>query len=206
MLHEQHAAVLLRRARAARQVRRRPPRRTSNRETNTALAQMHGRRRRLATSTRTHALGAPTRLSALHGGAPRPRAPAPRPPRSLGSYGASGALPGDAAHGLAVSARSLFARMARSAAPVPPLEFVLALRRQYPQFGQQGRDGHYMQQDAEECWTNLMYTLRERLKARAARAAGAAWRCAVVHLLLAPARASPGALPWAHPPTHAHPP
>ena len=28
------------------------------------------------------------------------------------------------------------------------------------------REGFYMQQDAEECWTSLMYTLREKLKVR----------------------------------------
>ena len=33
------------------------------------------------------------------------------------------------------------------------------------------REGFYMQQDAEECWTSLMYTLREKLKVRLAAAA-----------------------------------
>ena len=39
----------------------------------------------------------------------------------------------------------------------------MQLRGKYPQFAQQ-RNGFYMQQDAEECWTQLLYSLRERLK------------------------------------------
>lgn len=34
----------------------------------------------------------------------------------------------------------------------------------YPQFAQQGRGGQYSQQDAEECWSQLMSTLQDRLK------------------------------------------
>jgi len=42
--------------------------------------------------------------------------------------------------------------------------FLMNLREKYPQFAQQGNTGAYMQQDAEECWTQLLYSLRERLK------------------------------------------
>lgn len=45
-----------------------------------------------------------------------------------------------------------------------PLQFLLQLRQQYPQFAQQGNTGAYMQQDAEECWTNLLYSLKEALQ------------------------------------------
>eukprot|EP00887_Chlorella_sp_A99_P004167 scaffold23.g4167.t1 len=83
---------------------------------------------------------------------------------------------GDAAHSLTLAARNLFASLTRSAQPVLPLEFILrrvvarctfktgvSLRKAYPQFGQQNREGFYMQQDAEECWSNFL--LRQRLKA-----------------------------------------
>jgi len=46
---------------------------------------------------------------------------------------------------------------------VTPFGFLMQLREKYPQFAQQ-RNGFYMQQDAEECWTQLLYSLRERLK------------------------------------------
>lgn len=51
----------------------------------------------------------------------------------------------------------------RSSQPVTPFGFLMQLREKYPQFAQQ-RNGLYMQQDAEECWTQLIYSLRERLK------------------------------------------
>ncbi len=51
----------------------------------------------------------------------------------------------------------------RSSQPVTPFGFLMQLREKYPQFAQQ-RNGLFMQQDAEECWTQLIYSLRERLK------------------------------------------
>ena len=45
-----------------------------------------------------------------------------------------------------------------------PFTFWMQLRESYPQFAQQNNQGVYMQQDAEECWTQLLYSLRERLK------------------------------------------
>lgn len=48
--------------------------------------------------------------------------------------------------------------------PFPPFQFLLTLRQAYPQFAQQGREGGYSQQDAEECWTNLLYAVREKAK------------------------------------------
>ena len=58
--------------------------------------------------------------------------------------------------------------MQRSAEPVVPMGLLLRLRRVYPQFAQQQppNSGIYMQQDAEECWTQLLYSLRETLQVR----------------------------------------
>jgi hypothetical protein len=38
-----------------------------------------------------------------------------------------------------LATRNLFQNLTRSAAPVPPMEFILSLRRAYPQFGQTSR-------------------------------------------------------------------
>ena len=38
------------------------------------------------------------------------------------------------------------------------------LREKYPQFAELSRTGQYAQQDAEECWIQLMYSLRERVQ------------------------------------------
>ncbi|KMZ68663.1 Ubiquitin carboxyl-terminal hydrolase [Zostera marina] len=66
-------------------------------------------------------------------------------------------------HDLTIATRSLFADLDRSGNPIYPSQFWMLLRQKYPQFGQQ-QNGVYMQQDAEECWTQLLYTLTESLK------------------------------------------
>lgn len=66
-------------------------------------------------------------------------------------------------HLLTVAARDLFGELDRSVRPVAPMQFWMVLRKKYPQFGQQ-HNGLFMQQDAEECWTQLIYTLSQSLK------------------------------------------
>ncbi len=78
---------------------------------------------------------------------------------------AKGSGLGDDPSGRLVAAtRELFKDLENGGAPFPPFAFLMALRQKFPQFGQQGPGGVYAQQDAEECWTNVMYTLREKLK------------------------------------------
>lgn len=65
---------------------------------------------------------------------------------------------------LTEAAKGLFSDLNRSAQAVHPLRFLLMLRERFPQFGEQNRQGQYSQQDAEECWTQLVYTLKETVK------------------------------------------
>uniref|UniRef100_A0A1D1Y2F2 Ubiquitin carboxyl-terminal hydrolase n=1 Tax=Anthurium amnicola TaxID=1678845 RepID=A0A1D1Y2F2_9ARAE len=67
-------------------------------------------------------------------------------------------------HNLTTATRDLFSDLDRSVKPVVPMQFLTVLRKKYPQFAQQ-QNGIYMQQDAEECWTQLIYTLSQSLKA-----------------------------------------
>lgn len=60
------------------------------------------------------------------------------------------------------SLRDLFVVMDVANQPATPLAFLTVLRRAYPQFAQQDH-GHYMQQDAEECWTQMMTALSQKL-------------------------------------------
>ncbi|ERN15450.1 ubiquitin carboxyl-terminal hydrolase 6 [Amborella trichopoda] len=66
-------------------------------------------------------------------------------------------------HQLTVATRDLFGELDRNFKPVSPMQFWMVLRKKFPQFGQQ-QNGFFMQQDAEECWTQLMYTLSQSLK------------------------------------------
>lgn len=61
---------------------------------------------------------------------------------------------------IASATRNLFAKLERSGQAVAPMEFLLSLRRAYPQFDQRTREGVHMQQDAEECWGALLLALR----------------------------------------------
>ncbi|KAL0441437.1 UNVERIFIED_CONTAM: Ubiquitin carboxyl-terminal hydrolase 6 [Sesamum radiatum] len=67
-------------------------------------------------------------------------------------------------HSLTVATRELFGELDKNVKPVAPMRFLTALRSKYPQFAQL-HNGIYMQQDAEECWTQLLFTLSLSLKA-----------------------------------------
>jgi len=69
----------------------------------------------------------------------------------------------EADHNLAAATRDLFGQMSSSTDPIPPLAWILLFRKLYPQFDQQ-QNGHYAQQDAEECWSQMMTAIGHRLK------------------------------------------
>ncbi|XAR67647.1 Ubiquitinyl hydrolase 1 [Bertholletia excelsa] len=66
-------------------------------------------------------------------------------------------------HLLTVATRDLFTELDKNVKPVAPMQFWTVLRKKYPQFGQL-HNGTFMQQDAEECWTQLLYTLSQSLR------------------------------------------
>ncbi|KAI4329172.1 hypothetical protein L6164_021464 [Bauhinia variegata] len=66
-------------------------------------------------------------------------------------------------HMLTIATRDLFNELDKSVKPVAPMQFWMVLRKKHPQFGQL-QNGMFMQQDAEECWTNLLYTLSQSLR------------------------------------------
>ncbi|KAJ8439014.1 hypothetical protein Cgig2_028460 [Carnegiea gigantea] len=70
-------------------------------------------------------------------------------------------------HLLTVATRDLFNELDKSAKPVAPMQFWMVLRKKFPQFGQL-HNGAFMQQDAEECWTQLLYTLSQSLRSPSA--------------------------------------
>ncbi|KAF9971277.1 Ubiquitin carboxyl-terminal hydrolase 14 [Actinomortierella ambigua] len=71
----------------------------------------------------------------------------------------------DAGSNVTASLRDLFRQLNASGHGVVPAAFVNYLRQAFPQFSQRGRDGVWMQQDAEECWSQLVSTLRSKLPA-----------------------------------------
>mmetsp|Transcript_2653 Transcript_2653/g.7188 ORF Transcript_2653/g.7188 Transcript_2653/m.7188 type:complete len:491 (-) Transcript_2653:141-1613(-) len=82
----------------------------------------------------------------------------------LESYGADSEAPTpDSSHRLTLATKNVMAEITRKTSkPVSPYMFLNVLREAFPTFAQQ-QNGIYSQQDAEECWTQLLYTLRTRL-------------------------------------------
>lgn len=83
---------------------------------------------------------------------------------ALTQYTSASGPPADASHLLTLAMKDLFRELDRTMRPVTPFRFLKVMRDQYPQFAQQGEQGMYMQQDAEECWTQLVYSLTQRLR------------------------------------------
>ncbi|KAF9429256.1 Ubiquitin carboxyl-terminal hydrolase 14 [Entomortierella beljakovae] len=73
----------------------------------------------------------------------------------------------DTGSNMTASLRDLYRQLNASGHPVMPAVFLTQLRKAFPQFAQQGRDGIWMQQDAEECWSQLISTLKAKLPAHA---------------------------------------
>ncbi|XP_050234120.1 ubiquitin carboxyl-terminal hydrolase 7 [Mercurialis annua] len=66
-------------------------------------------------------------------------------------------------HMLTAATRELFNELDKSVKAVAPMQFWMVFRKKFPQFGQL-HNGVFMQQDAEECWTQLLYTLSQSLR------------------------------------------
>ncbi|KAI8048039.1 uncharacterized protein B0P05DRAFT_519510 [Gilbertella persicaria] len=64
---------------------------------------------------------------------------------------------------LVASLRDLYANLNKVADGFPPLVFWQMLRQSFPQFSQTGQGGIPMQQDAEECWSELVSVLKAKL-------------------------------------------
>jgi len=69
----------------------------------------------------------------------------------------------DNAASVTAALRDLYGQMDLSNKAAHPLLFLMILRRAFPQFAQQGQGGVFMQQDAEECWSQLMTTLSRKV-------------------------------------------
>jgi ubiquitin carboxyl-terminal hydrolase 14 len=80
-----------------------------------------------------------------------------------GAAAPAGGAGGDGPHRLTVATRDLFRQLGAAGDAVAPHTFLTVLRQLFPQFATTGRNGAPMQQDAEECWTGIVATLRARL-------------------------------------------
>ena len=79
-------------------------------------------------------------------------------------FGLDGLGAGGPTQDLTASLRDLYKQMAETQEGFPPLVFLQTLRTIFPQFAQRAKNGQgYAQQDAEEAWSQIVTTLRDKL-------------------------------------------
>lgn len=61
------------------------------------------------------------------------------------------------------SMRDLFVNMDKSGTAIPPIIMLQVLHMAYPQFAEKSEHGGYAQQDANECWTELVRCLQQKV-------------------------------------------
>lgn len=84
-----------------------------------------------------------------------------KPSRAVGpgSFGLGSSLE------LTTCLRDLYKQMSETQESFPPILFLSALRKAFPQFAQRASNGHgYAQQDAEEAWSQIITQLRQAIK------------------------------------------
>ncbi|KAF0312417.1 Ubiquitin carboxyl-terminal hydrolase 14 [Amphibalanus amphitrite] len=77
------------------------------------------------------------------------------------NYGAEGGY----AQAVTSALRDLYSSM-ENVASVPPIIMLNVLHTAFPRFAERGEQGGFQQQDANECWTELVRMLQEKLKPR----------------------------------------
>lgn len=70
---------------------------------------------------------------------------------------------GDNANNITASMRDLFVAATQTNKPMIPIVFLGVLRTAFPQFAQKGDGGEWAQQDAEECYTQILLSLSQKL-------------------------------------------
>ncbi|XP_064624710.1 ubiquitin carboxyl-terminal hydrolase 14-like [Lineus longissimus] len=64
---------------------------------------------------------------------------------------------------ITVGMRDVFDMMDKRSEPIPPFIFLRILHTAFPQFAEKTDQGGYAQQDANECWTQMMRCLQQKL-------------------------------------------
>ncbi|NXC19837.1 UBP14 hydrolase, partial [Corythaeola cristata] len=60
--------------------------------------------------------------------------------------------------------RDLFDSMDKTSSSIPPIILLQFLHMAFPQFAEKGDQGQYLQQDANECWVQMMRVLQQKLE------------------------------------------
>ncbi|XP_063779640.1 ubiquitin carboxyl-terminal hydrolase 14 [Pseudophryne corroboree] len=83
--------------------------------------------------------------------------------RYTGALRASGEMA--SAQYITAALRDLFESMDKTSSSIPPIILLQFLHMAFPQFAEKGDQGQYLQQDANECWVQVMRVLQQKLEA-----------------------------------------
>ncbi|KAH0511118.1 Ubiquitin carboxyl-terminal hydrolase 14 [Microtus ochrogaster] len=83
--------------------------------------------------------------------------------RYAGALRASGEMA--SAQYITAALRDLFESMDKTSSSIPPIILLQFLHMAFPQFAEKGEQGQYLQQDANECWIQMMRVLQQKLEA-----------------------------------------
>ncbi|XP_006633925.1 ubiquitin carboxyl-terminal hydrolase 14 isoform X1 [Lepisosteus oculatus] len=82
--------------------------------------------------------------------------------------GYSGALRASGANAssqyITAALRDLYESMDKTSSSIPPIILLQFLHMAFPQFAEKGDQGQYLQQDANECWVQMMRVLQQKLE------------------------------------------
>merc|ERR1719154_201706 len=70
----------------------------------------------------------------------------------------------DPADAVTVALRDLFKTMEKTSEGFPPIIFLQVLHSVFPQFAEKNEQGVFQQQDANECWSQIVRMLQQQLK------------------------------------------
>ncbi|XP_069476981.1 ubiquitin carboxyl-terminal hydrolase 14 isoform X2 [Ambystoma mexicanum] len=82
--------------------------------------------------------------------------------RYAGALRASGEMA--SAQYITAALRDLFESMDKTSSSIPPIILLQFLHMAFPQFAEKGEQGQYLQQDANECWVQVMRVLQQKLE------------------------------------------
>lgn len=81
---------------------------------------------------------------------------------ALARYNTIGS-PVDEGHSITTALRDLYKIMDKTSEALPPIIFLQILHNVFPQFAEKTEQGIYAQQDANECWTQIVRMLQQKL-------------------------------------------
>lgn len=82
--------------------------------------------------------------------------------RYAGALRASGEMA--SAQYITAALRDLYESMDKTSSSIPPIILLQFLHMAFPQFAEKGEQGQYLQQDANECWVQVMRVLQQKLE------------------------------------------